>query len=158
MRASPLSFAALIAVAAPRAAVAQAGGSLQTCLAAATDYSPVHPTNVFTVTSPELAAVFRLRAGRTPRDARRQVDRGGRGRRRASEQPRRGKRPHARPGDLALPDIEEDRALEDEALPCRYAAQSVQESLNTVAREHEPRVVDRTRCCEFWCEFLATRG
>jgi len=37
LRASPLSLAALIAVAAPRAAVAQAGGSLQTCLAAAAD-------------------------------------------------------------------------------------------------------------------------
>jgi hypothetical protein len=63
MRIIPLSLAALIALATPRAAVAQSGGFLQTCLAAAADYSPVHPTSVFTVTSPELAAVFRLAPG-----------------------------------------------------------------------------------------------
>lgn len=63
MRIIQQSLVALIAVAAPRATVAQAGGSLQTCLAAAADYSPVHPTNVFTVTAPELAAVFRLAPG-----------------------------------------------------------------------------------------------
>jgi hypothetical protein len=63
MRIIPLSLAALVAAVASRAAAAQAGGSLQTCLAAAADYSPVHPTTVFAVTSPELAAVFRLAPG-----------------------------------------------------------------------------------------------
>jgi hypothetical protein len=63
MRIVQLLLTALIIVAVSRGAVAQSGGSLQTCLAAAADYSPVHPTNVFTVTSPELAAVFRLAPG-----------------------------------------------------------------------------------------------
>ena len=54
-----LCFAALAAAAPPRTAVAQTNNSsLQTCLAAAADYSPVYPTAVFPVTSPELDAVF----------------------------------------------------------------------------------------------------
>jgi len=63
MRAIPLSLAVLVAAAAPETVAAQSGGSLQTCLAAAADYSPVYPTVVFPLTSPELDAVFRLGQG-----------------------------------------------------------------------------------------------
>jgi len=63
MRTILLSLAALVAAGAPRAAAAQSGASLQTCLAAAADYSPVYPTVVFPVTSHELDAVFRLGQG-----------------------------------------------------------------------------------------------
>jgi len=43
---------------------AQSGeASLQTCLAAAADYSPVYATTVFTATSPEIDAVFRFADG-----------------------------------------------------------------------------------------------
>ncbi|MFN2572655.1 MAG: hypothetical protein ABR537_13760 [Gemmatimonadales bacterium] len=63
MRMIPFSLAMLVAVATPRGGTVQSGGSLQTCLAAAADYSPVHPTNVFTTGTPELDAVFRLSPG-----------------------------------------------------------------------------------------------
>src|SRR5438132_1512806 len=63
MRAIPLSLAVLVAAAAPETVAAQSGASLQTCLAAAADYSPVYPTVVFPLTSPELDAVFRLGQG-----------------------------------------------------------------------------------------------
>ena len=64
VRAIQLSVAVLVAVVAFDAAAAQTGGSsLQTCLAAAADYSPVYATSAFPVTSPELVAVFRLGQG-----------------------------------------------------------------------------------------------
>lgn len=63
MKTVPLPLVGLIAALVTRAAAAQAGSSLQMCLAAAADYSPVHPTTVFTVTSPELDAVFRFAPG-----------------------------------------------------------------------------------------------
>jgi hypothetical protein len=59
LKATPLCLAALAAALMPPTAAAQTdGSSLQPCLAAAADFSPVYPTAVFPVTSPELDAVF----------------------------------------------------------------------------------------------------
>jgi hypothetical protein len=59
LKALLLCLAVLAAAALPSTAAAQSdSSSLQTCLAAAADYSPVYPSAVFPVTSPELDAVF----------------------------------------------------------------------------------------------------
>ena len=64
MRTILLSLATLVGVGASVAGSTQTAGSyLQTCLAPASDYSPVYPTSALPVTSPELDAVFRLAKG-----------------------------------------------------------------------------------------------